>query len=197
MRADGTGLGGRKLLIISIGFILLVGGIFFAVSNSFRAPREEVEKIDVTDILANRTVRMTVEGPVVANEQREAYRIEVGIDSRSIEVIQGYDMSIVGSSKYGNNRQAYIDFAHALSRSGFDNERGRVSEAAADERGACATGRRYIYEVLDNGRSQRRLWTSSCSSAKGTLNARADALKKLFDVQIPDRRTVLEPIRLR
>lgn len=195
MKADGTGLGGRKLLIISIAFILLVGGIFFAISNSLRGSRDDTQKIEVVDVLANRSVRMTVEGPVVANEQRESYRIEVGLDKRLIEAIKGYDTAIVGSSTLGNNRQAYVDFVHALSRAGFDKER-RISEAASDIRGACATGERYIFEVLDNGRSVRRLWTTTCSNARGTLDAKPAPIKRLFDVQIPDRKTVLEPIKI-
>lgn len=139
---------------------------------------------------------MTVVGPVEANEEHESYRIEVGIDGRNLEAIKGYDLSIVGSQEYPNNRRAYIDFVHALKGAGFDNER-RATEQEADERGACPTGKRYIFEVLDDGRSIRRLWTSSCPKARGTLNGKGTTLKQLFDKQIPDLRTQLKPLSLR
>lgn len=190
---------GKKVAIIAAIIIVVVGAIIFAITNSFsnrnRGVREE--PLSVTDVFAARSVRMTVMGPVEANETHESYRIEVGVDFRTIEAISGYNMEIVANDRLTNNRPAYTDFVHALSRAGFDNERRKVSETAADLRGACATGKRYVFELLDDGRTIRTLWTSSCSKTKGTLDARYTALKNLFDEQIPERRETLEPIDLR
>lgn len=193
MRPDGSGLTGRRLLIISIIFILVVGGIFFAFTNGSRRTQTPVKEINVSEVLANRSIRMTVDGKVVANEDHNSYRIEIGIDKRNIEVFKGYDLTIAGSKTYTNNRRAYTDLVHALRDVGFDRER-RVSDEEADERGACATGNRFYFEVLDNGRSVRRLWTSTCGEYKGTLNASGNAIKLLFDKQIPDLQEQLKPL---
>lgn len=202
MKGNGSGIGGRGLLIASVAFILIVGAIFFAISGGLfggSKTNQADTQISVTDIFANRSVRMTVQGPIVANENRESYQIEVGLSARSIAAIKGFDSQVVSSANYDNNRQAYTEFAYALSRAGFGKAR-NVSDVAADERGVCATGKRYIFEILDNGRSVSRLWTSTCSNVSGTLDVGSksiSSIKSLFDLQIADRQIALKAIQLR
>lgn len=193
----GEGLTGRGLIIASVVFILIVGAIFFAITQTFFSGNEPVDnRANVTDIYDGRSVRMTVEGPVVGDDARESYRIEISTDERTIESLRGYQTAVLNAQTFANNRPAYTEFVYAISRAGFD-ERRNISEAAADERGVCPSGRVYSFELLDNGRSLSRAWATSCNDTKGTLGGNASALKKLFDAQITDRSRILSDIRLR
>lgn len=193
----GEGFSGKGLIIASVVFILIVGTIFFAISGGlFGGNGNADERATVTDIIEGRSVRMTVEGPIVGEERRESYRIEVGTNERTIEALQGYQAAVLSAQTFTNNRPAYTEFAYALSRAGFDDRR-NVSDEAADERGVCAEGKVYIFELLDDGRTLSRAWTSSCSNAKGTLGTSYNDLKQLFDAQIDDRTRLLGDIRLR
>ncbi|MBC7746474.1 hypothetical protein H7Y40_00640 [Pedobacter sp.] len=201
MKGEGSGIGGRGLLIASIVFIFIVGAIFFAISGGLfgGADRRSADtQTTVTDIFVGRSVRMTVNGPIVANENRQSYQIDVGLDSRTLQGFQGYDLTVAASSSLNNNRQAYTQFVYALSRADYGKER-RLSDADADDRGVCATGKVYTFEILDNGRSVSQLWAASCSNTKGTLAAtstQVKSIKSLFDLQIPNLRTALGPIDL-
>lgn len=202
MKGDGSGIGGRGLLIASVVFILIVGAIFFAITDGLFGNSQKTgtdTQAAVTDLFVSRSARMTVQGPIVANENRESYVVEVSMDTRTIQALKGYDQTVIDTHGYSNNRVAYTDFVYALSRVGFGKAR-TVSQSAADERGVCATGTHYVFEILDNGRSLSRLWTTSCSKEKGTLDVSSSnlkSIKSLFDVQIPDRQTVLKDIKLR
>lgn len=194
----GEGVGSRGLIIGSVIFILVVGAIFFAITGGFFGGSDESvdNEARITDIFDGRSVRMTVEGPIVANEIRESYRITVGVNTRNIEAYKGYDFELVGSRQFSNNRAAYTDFVYALSRAGFNDKR-RVSQSAADERGVCPKGKTYSFELLDDGRLLSRSWTTTCSDSRGTLDANGKILKDLFDRQIANRSQVLEGFSLR
>lgn len=196
MNSDGAG--SKGLIIGSVVFILIVGAIFFAVTGDIFNDRNEPADTSarLTDIYDGRSVRMTVEGPIVADEIRESYQIEVGVDNRKIEVFNGYERAVVSSQTFSNNRPAYTEFVFALERAGFDETR-EVSDNAADERGACAKGKSYIFELLDDGRSLFRTWTTSCSKIEGTLDGDASKIKDLFNLQIVGRNDILQDTRLR
>lgn len=193
MRGDGTP---NKFVIIGIVVsILLVGAIFFALSGSLFKGQEEDRPL-VADVTMSRSVRMTVDGPIVSNEARQSYRISVGYDRRTVEGMQGYNRSVVATQTYDNNRTAYTEFVNALSRANYDKRR-NVTDEAADPRGVCPNGQRYTFEILDSGRVVDMAWTTSCANAKGNLSTSGKKLKALFDAQIKDLSKVIKPVTLR
>ncbi len=191
----GEGIANRGLIIASVVFILIVGAIFFAISGGIFNAQPLPEQISVTDTGNGRSIRMTVEGPIVANEDRESYRIEISNSNRSISALGGYDGQVKNSKEYTNSVRAFSELVFALEKAGFD-ERRQVTGSQAEERGSCATGRQYIFEILQDGRQVSRAWTTSCGSASGTLATEVGTVKSLFDKQIPDRREVLGSFNL-
>lgn len=196
MRRDGSGPTKLALIIVGVVFILLVIGLYSLITQN-RSPRDIPQNdtpSGVTVITGGSSVRMTVYGPIVANENRESYTISVSPTSRSIETKRGYDGAVVESHTYDNNYEAYTQFVYALSRVGFDQRRD-VSDAAADDRGACATGRKYVYELLENGNVQSTAWAVSCGRNQGTYVGTNSATYLLFDKQVPDIRPILRPLK--
>ena len=137
---------------------------------------------------------MTVHGPVVADEERQSYEITVSTSSRRFAAYNGYTQTQIDSKDFDNTHEGYQQFVYALSRAGFDKERD-LSEEAADDRGACSSGKRYVYEMFENGDLVKRVWTSTCGNAKGTFAGSNNITRELFNKQVPEFRTVIKPLK--
>lgn len=186
MNRDGRSLSNRALLIVSAVFILVVGGIFFLITgNGSRSNQKTANQAELTLVRPLRSVQLTVTGPIVANELRNSYSVNVAPSQRTVTLMNGYDSQIVNQSTYENNTAAYEQFVYALRRAKADSRR-QISGTAAEERGVCATGRKYVFEIREDGRTVERLWTTSCRNSQGTLSASIDPIRSLFDKQIPD-----------
>lgn len=175
------------IMIIAIAAIVsLARAIFFsddrqpASTVQLDASREALLSTD-----AERKVRMTVRGAIVADEEFHSYRITVTPSSRSLVTYRGYLDRQVDATNLGNNVQAYEQFVHALDKanfakgSPFDDERD-------DTRGICATGRVYEFEIINGDNTVERLWTSTCSGSPGSLDASVSQVSNLFVEQIPN-----------
>ncbi|MBP7760631.1 hypothetical protein KA093_02455 [Candidatus Saccharibacteria bacterium] len=188
------------MIIIGVVFFLIVAGLFFFITGGGRSTNQlsvdEQNRRLVTNIHSGRSVRMTVYGPVVANEERESYEITVTTSTRRFAAYKGYTQSQIASSDYDNTHEGYQQFVYALSRVGFDKER-QLSDSENDDRGACATGRKYVYELFENGDQIKRVWATTCNGARGSFAGSNDAVKALFVKQIPDFTTAIKPLKLR
>lgn len=188
------------MILIGIVFFLILAGLFYVVTGGLRGndtdqlTQEEINRRQVTTIHSGRSVRMTVYGPVVANENRESYEITVSTTSRRFVAYQGYEQTQLESRNYDNTYEAYQQFVFALARAGFDKER-KVSEAQADDRGACSAGRRFVYELFENGDTIKRVWTTTCGNTKGTYAGTNTISRDLFNKQIPEFSTAVKSLR--
>lgn len=188
------------MIVIGVIFFLIIAGLFYFITSWGRNPStegltsEEAARRQVTTIHSGRSVRMTVYGPIVANEDRQSYEVNVSTTSRRIALYKGYDQTQVDSKSYDNTYEGYQQFVYALARAGFDKER-NLNESAADDRGTCSTGKRYVYELFENGDMIKRVWTTTCGGAKGTLAGNNTLIKDLFNKQVPDFRTTIYQFR--
>jgi hypothetical protein len=133
---------------------------------------------------ADRSVRMAVRGPIVANENFHSYAITVSPDSRTMTTYVGYLGQQVANEQLDNNVQAYTQFVNALSRANL-MEGTPLTGDANNTDGICATGYLYEFEVLQASNSIQRLWTSSCRGSLGSLKANLQQVSQLFQLQIP------------
>ena len=171
-------------LLVAIGLVILL--IFVLATGG---GNDDASKVPATKKLlqeyanTDATVRMTVSGPIVAEQNHRETRISVTRDSATIESIVGYQGNVVDSETNPNTREGFVSFLRALDRAGFTN--GNTDRALRDERGYCAAGKRYIFELIEGGRTVQRFWTTSCTGTEtylGNLSATGD----LFTKQIPN-----------
>jgi hypothetical protein len=169
--------------LVSIGLIILV---FVLVLRGFGG-KPEPTRNPLTDYAnSNTIVRMTVDGPIVADQQHQAYRITVGQSETRIETLQGYEYDAIDTKIYDNNQEGYANFLRAIDLAGYTKGVADADGQAQDERGVCANGNRFIFEII-NGTSQiERYWSTSCGN-NGTFKGNTQAIKQLFDRQIPVR----------
>jgi len=171
-----------------LGFLVciaLVVGVFILVLKGFSgtsAPKNQNPLSNYAD--TNTTVQLTVDGPIVADSQHQAYRISVGRDQTTLQVLQGYDYAVSQAKVYPNNQAGYDNFLRALDIAGF--AKGDTKSENKNERGVCADGDRFIFEIVSgtSGSDIQRYWSTSCSG-KGNFKGDTAAVKQLFGKQIP------------
>lgn len=140
------------------------------------------------------SVSVTTQGELVGQDERRAIRITVTQAERRLEILTGYEEAVERAHVYPNTPAAYETFLIALEQLGFSRERETVIE---DERAACPTGRRYVYELKEYSQEQLRLWGTSCGRGQGNFGGVATTVRQLFEAQIPEYRDRVKGVNLR
>ena len=182
------------VVAIAIAALVSVGRAIFG-GDSSNAPKVDPGVESLLNTAVDRSVRMTVRGPLVADEQFRSYQITVDSSSRRLNTYAGYLDQTIDSVQLGNNTKAYEEFVYALNRANFMKGT-ELEDEKNDTRGICATGRVYEFEVLQGASPVKRLWTSTCKGSSGSLKASLSQIQKLFTNQIPDSKVPLNKIDL-
>ena len=177
--------------VIAIGRALMGGGNTNTTdSQSLNEARAALLASDVS-----RSVRLTVRGPIVADEKFRSYRITISPESRTMTTYEGYLSRQLDTKQFDNNFPAYEELIFALDKRKMMD--GRVlTDEQNDLRGVCATGRLYEFETLVFGESLKKLWTSDCEGARGSALASVSEIMDMFLKQIPDGRKMARDIGL-
>ncbi|MDQ5886230.1 MAG: hypothetical protein QG628_627 [Patescibacteria group bacterium] len=176
----------RRLIIfltIAVGLVLLLVLIFGIGGDSSQKktdkPAANTPAVLTDYISPNSKMVLTTGGKVNGDDIYREIRITVDSNTRELQVIQGYQNTVIQTNTFANNLNAYDTFVHALQRTGY----GKVRKTSdTDERGVCATGQRYTFEVFNDGKNVSRTWAGTCT--KGTSQARAAEVLQLFRAQI-------------
>lgn len=184
------------IMVVVIAALISLGRALFSGGDSQQQqPQVNVGQNALTNTGDNRSVRMHVRGPIVADEKFHSYTVIVGPNSRSITTFRGYLYEQVDGQVLPNNKHAYEQFVFALSQAGMMNGTPATGEAN-DTRGLCAVGSLFEFEVRQGDNTIQKLWTTSCTASKGTLKASAAAVRQLFQKQIPDFDKLTAKIRM-
>lgn len=188
------------ILVIIVIIIAIVALISLARALFFSSTPTDTTQVDVTRAALLSTgpensVRMTVRGPIVAEENFRSYQITVSANAREIQTFRGYLDTIIEQQTLGNNTAAYAEFVHALDLANFTKGT-QFADDKNDVRGICATGRVYEYRILKKNEPVEMLWTSTCNGSPGSLKASADQLTNLFTGQIPDASRMIRGLSL-
>lgn len=178
--------------VIAIGRSLLGGGQTQqeVTSGSVDEGRNALLAVDIS-----RSVRLTVRGPIVADEKFRSYQITVGPDSRKMVTYEGYLDKPLETKSFGNNVKAYEELVYALDKRRMMSGKALTAEQN-DLRGVCASKKIYEFETLINGEIVKKLWTSDCEGAKGSALANTPDIIDMFMKQIPDGRKMASGVGL-
>lgn len=183
------------VIIAVVAVVSLARAVFFSGNRSSETVQIDTSREALLSTGVDRSVQMTIRGPIVADEDFNSYRITVSPSSRSMVTYRGYLDAPIDRINLGNNITAYDEFIHALDKANLALGE-QLKEEDDDTRGICATGRVYEYEILNGTNVVKRLWTSTCKGSPGSLKASVDQLTNLFVNQIPDARTPLRDINI-
>jgi len=173
------------VLVLLVGAIIGVSAIARGIfkSNDSSSGQTEEEALLSEYNRPGVNVILEVQGPVVAKEKYNTYRLIVSRTARTMQVIRGYDNSVVKEERLDNTEASFDVFLKSLERAGFDRLSGKFKDQ--DEKGVCANGRRYIFEIEDDGVEAFRAWKTSCAKESGS-SAAPTAVRTLFQKQFPN-----------
>lgn len=183
------------IIIVAIAGLVALGRLIFSGGSSNTAPEVDMSQQNLLDTTANRSVSMTVRGPIVADEDFRSYRIIVSPTERTFEAFTGYLDQSTNRQVLTNNTAAYSQFVNALDKANlvkgtpFEGDKNNVL-------GICATGKVYEFKVLNGETVDEMLWTSTCSGSAGSLRASVAQLSRLFLNQIPDGSDITASLKL-
>jgi hypothetical protein len=184
------------VIAIAIAALVSVGRTLFGGGDQSAQTPIDVGRDSLLSLNVDRSVRMTVRGPIVADENFRSYRITAAPNSRSLNTYTGYLKQTLSTTPLPNNSKAYEEFVYALDRANLMKGEVPTDEVKNDTRGICATGRVYEFEVLQNDNSLKRLWASTCKGSPGTFRGSVNQVERLFHDQIPDSKKLLSTIDL-
>ncbi len=175
--------------LVGIGLIILV---LILIVKSIIGPSQTPAKPLLDYAGTNAVVKMTIDGPEVSNQNHQSVQIVVNQYQSEINIISGYQGSVVSSKSYTNNQAAYAVFLRALDLAGYS--KGNTNPSATDYRGFCPFGDRYIYELSDHGSDIEYFWSTSCGG-QGTFGGNVATVNALFADQIPDYNTLTNNVQ--
>jgi anionic cell wall polymer biosynthesis LytR-Cps2A-Psr (LCP) family protein len=180
------------IVAIAIAALVSVGRLIFGGGETAK-PETDGGQTALLDTSLSHSVRMTVRGPIVADENFRSYQVTVDPTSRNLTTYSGYLDQAIDTKQLSNNTKAYEQFVYALNNANM--EKGTALTGDKDDtRGVCATGNVYEFDVLNNGNSVKHLWTSTCRGSTGSFKASVTQVERLFLNQIPDNQALLNKI---
>jgi len=192
--------------LVTIGLIILLVVLLFSgggdnngngSQNGGNQPATGSKPKTVDDLAAyassDAVARLTIDGPIVADQNHQAVRITVGQDDTTYEQISGYQGSVVKQQSFVNNQNAYSNFLYALGRAGF--LKGDDSKTLANEKGYCSTGNRYVFELIEDGNDIQRYWATNCGNPK-TYKGNLNLTLTLFRAQVPGYNDLAQDLNL-
>ena len=177
-------------LVIIIVAVAVVGLVYIARILFFSGGQGVLSQSDTSQAAlintsADRAVLMKVRGNIVADEEFRTYQIQITPNQRTFSVYKGYLDQQIKNKVLSNNIPAYEQFVYALNRAKLMNANVLTGDSN-DTRGICATGFLYEFQILKADKTVKSLWTTTCSSSKGSLGVSLSPVRSLFNAQIPD-----------
>jgi len=170
-------------MFIFLAATIILIAIAVSIASSGPKPVQQPKR-DIADYAnTSATAVYTVVGQINAEELHRGIRISVNRNLRTVEVLSGYNNTVINSKGFPNTQAAYDEFLYALRGAGFT----RTQETKTkEEKGTCPLGQRYIYQLQEFGDDVQRLWSTSCIRSDGPFGGSATLVKQLFQKQILD-----------
>ena len=174
------------ITIVAVAAVIAIGRALFGKNDSGQTDQNvNTGQVALLSTEEGRAVRLTVRGPIVANENFRSYSIIISPSSRDMTTYEGYLDKEINQKKLDNNVKAYAELVYALDKRKMMNGT-QLTEQQNDLRGICASGKVYKFETLKDNSVVKSLWTSDCSGSKGSAQANVNEILDMFLKQIPD-----------
>jgi len=140
----------------------------------------------------NTVVKLSIDGPVVAQQNHQSVEITVGKNNVTYDQFVGYNGQSVNIQSFPNTVASYDVFLHALYYSNY--LKGNTDPNKSNESGVCPLGTRYVYAIQNGSKTMQRFWSSSCGV--GTFGGNAALVQTLFQAQVPNYSSLTSSLNL-
>ena len=188
------------ITIVAVAAVIAIGRVLFgngSTNDNRNQPNPNINdaKTALLSTDVGRSVRLTVRGPIVANESFRSYSITIAPDSREMVTYEGYLDNQIDRKRLDNNTKAYTELVYALDKRKMMDGKD-LSDKQNDLRGICASGKIYKFETIKDNSVVKNLWTSDCSGSRGSAQANVNEILDMFLKQIPDGKKMANGIGL-
>jgi hypothetical protein len=174
---------GFLVLIVSvIVVILLIVSILKGSGSSTPASALSTTYNLLEPTATDTTLRVTIQGPTVADENHVAVRYTISKNSRVVESLKGYKNTVDKSQSLPNSAESYRELLNALSSSRLSRRRDTSAVFAT----SCSSGNRYTYELFTGSNKHIDTWTSNCDPKLGTFAGDLSSANQLVRTQFPN-----------
>ena len=106
------------IMVVAVAAVIAIGQSLLGGNNPENKPKSQADiaKESLLSTDANRAVRLTVRGPIVAQEKFRSYQIEITPDIRRMSTYEGYLEKQIDEKKLDNNSRAYEELVYALEK---------------------------------------------------------------------------------
>jgi hypothetical protein len=170
-----AGLVGIGIVVV---FIVLMVRLFTHHGSAPKVPTTTISRYADT----GGTATLLIDAPTKIDQDHRQIRITVSSTENQVELIQGYQGSVLEQHTYPSNSAAFGAFLESLQLAGFT--KGNTDSSKADYRGYCPTGDRYVYTFNDGSKDRFTYWSTSCG--QGTYGGNRSITRQLFIHQIPE-----------
>jgi len=182
-----TGTTIRNIAVFAIVVIIAIGALIFFI-RQLSHPAGSGASPSPTPVSRSSIdeVKLTVQGPIVANEQFVSEVLDITPTQRSLTASVTYGNNLVTSQTLDNNSDAFNQLLGALLDAGLiQSVHGRNIATSAGS--TCPQGLRFTYETFDTGGTTlTSLWASTCSTANQSFAGNLQLTNQLVRAQFPN-----------
>jgi len=168
--------------LITIGLLALVIILVFKGLNS-SSPTGPQPKPLSSYSNTYAVAGLLISGPIVADQNFYQVQINISQFSSQVNIIKGYQETVIKTETFGNNPSSYSAFLSAIQGSGFNL--GNNNYKYKTPSGFCSFGSSYTYTLTNGNNSILNYWATSCGN-QGDFKGVPGAVNQLFESQIPD-----------
>lgn len=166
-------------LLVGIGLIVLVAVLLIkAFSGGASGPSSQIDITKYSNVASSAT--LLVDAPTNIDQDHRQVKITVSGTENEIDVLKGYQGTVLQSKTYADNTAAYSAFLQTLKLMNFS--KGKTSDT--NYQGYCPTGDRYILTFNDGSKNIFSYWATSCGG-QGTYQGELGPVLVQFRNQIP------------
>jgi hypothetical protein len=152
-----------KYLIGVLIFIFLLIFVIIKLLSGGSAPKNLPPSL-ISYANSDTVVRYIIDNPTQNDSTHRDIIITVGKDAATLTITGGYNGNVISSNSFTSNPNAYAAFLAGLEKSAAFTK-GNTTASAQDERGYCATGNRYSYDIVDgDGKRIQHFWSTTCGT---------------------------------
>jgi hypothetical protein len=181
------------VVVVSVAAIVALARTLLFGGGDSGEQTEQPQQNALIQTSSDRSVRMTIRGPITADEKFRSYQITISPSSRVMTTYAGYLDQQIDTVQLENNSRAYEEFVFALDRAGM-MEGTPLEGEQNDRRGLCPTGKILEFETLQNSNPTEALWTTTCGGVRGSFKGNSAQISDMFLGQIPQGPELLKKI---
>ncbi len=170
------------VLIIFASFLIFSNkGLFGGKTTSLGQQVNKFANYSNTNAVAS----LTIDGPIVANQNFNQVIIKVSSLYTKIYIIDGFNNSTVQKQVFSNNSNSFNAFLKSLALNNFE-VKSNNSNGLSGPIGVCPGGDSYIFKLINGSQTIVNTWQTNCLNQPYTFGGNLSEVLNLFENQIPN-----------